>query len=167
MTNIRRYFRSGNVYFLTHVTYKRRPILVFHFDDLWNAIQSVKNEYDFNILAWCVLPDHFHILVDPINSQTSGIMRRIKLSFSAKYRRSIANKSGRVWQYRFWDHQIRNQQDLNHHIDYIHYNPVKHALAKSPAEYKLSSFNEYQIKGYYPENWGGIETIDNDGQFGE
>ena len=167
MTNIRRYFRPGNVYFLTHVTYERRPILVSHFDDLWDAIQRVKNEYDFNLLAWCILPDHFHILIDPIKSQTSSIMRRIKLSFSSKYRRSIANKSGRVWQYRFWDHQIRSQSDLNRHIDYIHYNPVKHALVKSPAEYRLSSFSEYAIRGYYPADWGNIETIDIDGQFGE
>ena len=58
------------------------------------------------------------------------------------------------WQRRFWDHIIRDQDDLQLHLDYINYNPVKHGLAKSPGDYAYSSFQVYVEKGAYNLEWG-------------
>jgi len=108
MTNIRRYFREGNLYFLTHVTHNRRPILVDNYDLLQEAMQS-KIRKPTRLLAWVVLPDHLHMIVDPGGCDLSTLVRQFKLSFSTRYRKGQGAAVGRVWQYRFWDHQIRDE----------------------------------------------------------
>jgi REP-associated tyrosine transposase len=72
-----------------------------------------------------------------------------------------------IWQRRFWDHIIRNQTDLNKHIDYIHYNPVKHGYVNSPFEWEYSSIHVYRDKGYYQSDWGMKEDLNIGGEFGE
>ena len=59
-----------------------------------------------------------------------------------------------IWQRRFWEHVIRDETDLNNHIDYIHYNPVKHSLVKNVADWPWSSFHRYVRMGYYESGWG-------------
>ncbi len=74
---------------------------------------------------------------------------------------------GKIWQRRFWDHVIRDQNDLNKHIDYIHYNPVKHGLIKSPFEWEYSSIHNFCAEGYYSLDWGVKDKPDMDGEYGE
>ena len=132
MTNIRRFFKKGDYCFLTHVTNNRQPILIEHFDLLSSALTTKITKDDVEIISWVVLPDHIHLLLSQKSNTISNVMKQFKLSFSAKYR--IRNKctSGRIWQNRFWDHIIRDENDLNNHIDYIHFNPVKHGHTNSP-----------------------------------
>ena len=167
MTNIRRYKRDGNVYFMTHVTVNRITVLVDNFDLLWPAIESVWTKFPYELIAWVVLPEHLHLLLDPGRHDLSGLMRRIKLSFSGRLRCRRQLTAGRVWQYRFWDHVIRNQADMNRHIDYIHYNPVKHGLVTAPCDYRYSSFHDYRKQGYYADDWGAERPMIFDGEFGE
>ncbi len=127
MTNIRRYFRKGNLYFLTHITHNRMPILVSNHDLLQTAIDT-KLKKPTELLAWVVMPDHLHVIIDPDQIDLSLLMRQFKLSFVARYRERAGLRRGRVWQYRFWDHQIRNESDLKLHLDYIRYDPVKHGV---------------------------------------
>lgn len=149
MTNIRRYLNEGNIYFLTHVTYNRQNILINHFNLLWESINRYQQKANFELIAWVVLPDHIHMIIDPKENNLSTLMKKIKLSFSMKCLKEQNLKSGKVWQNRFWDHIIRDQNDMNRHIDYIHYNPVKHQVINSPFEWKYSTINEYKNKGYY------------------
>ncbi len=93
-------------------------------------------------------------------------MKRIKLSFSKKYRFE-SGEIGRVWQYRFWDHVIRDNNDLNNHIDYIHYNPVKHSLTGNPFLYTHTSLKNFYNKGYYAKDWGIQDSIKFEGDYGE
>ena len=70
-----------------------------------------------------------------------------------------------MWQRRFWEHLVRDQEDFNRLCDYIHYNPVKHGLAKSPGEWRYSTFADFVASGLYPENWGapvspGVKEMD-------
>ena len=134
MTDIRRYFARGQTCFLTHVTYNRRPILIEHFDLLWRAIEKVQASHNLLMDTWVVLPDHMHMIVKHDGQDISDLMRRFKLSFSLSCQHRIGVKPGRLWQYRFWDHIIRDQTDMNRHIDYIHYNPVKHGRCANPFE---------------------------------
>ncbi len=166
MTNIRRYFCEGNLCFLTHVTHNRIPILVDNCDLLHEAIESKLKKPTF-LLAWVVLPDHLHVIVDPGECDSSILMRQFKLSFSTRYRKRTGVREGRVWQYRFWDHQIRDERDLKRHLDYIHYNPVKHGLASSPFEWRLSSIHSFREQGHYDDDWEVIEKPEPDGGYGE
>ena len=88
------------------------------------------------------------------------------MSFSASYLKRLGLKSGRVWQNRFWDHIVRDEKDWNSHVDYIHYNPVKHGHVLTPFEWKNSSIHEFYRLGKYERDWG--ETpIGIEGDFGE
>jgi putative transposase len=166
MTNIRRYFRTNDISFLTHVTCGRAKILVDNFDIFWESVAWQQQQFNLDVWAWVVLPDHFHILLSAGDADISMIIKKMKLSFSSKYRKIINKQSGRVWQYRFWDHIIRNQDDLNTHIDYIHYNPVKHGLVTKPGQWSYSSFGDYVKQNLYPPGWGERE-IGFKGEFGE
>ena len=165
MTNIRRYFKPGSIYFLTHVTQNRKPILVDNFDLLQESVKSVRNKYPFDLIAWVVLPDHCHLLINPFDCQLSSLMRKIKLQFSSKYRSRVGLIKEQVWQNRFWDHIIRNENDMTKHFDYIHFNPTKHGLADSPFGWPYSSAVKYVEQGYYQDDWSGADSFD--GEFGE
>ena len=72
-----------------------------------------------------------------------------------------------VWQRRFWEHLIRDDKDFVRHVDYIHYNPVKHGLAQAPRDWQYSTFHRYTKIGVYPENWGGGIEKNDGSNFGE
>jgi len=64
-----------------------------------------------------------------------------------------------VWQRRYWEHLIRDEEDWRTHVDYIHYNPVKHGLAQSPSEWPHTSFHRFVMQGMYDQNWAGGRGI--------
>jgi len=167
MSVLRRFAGSQNTSFITCVSFERRPILIEHVDLFWEAIDSVRKRTDFDILAFVVLPDHFHFIVDPHRGDFTAIMQRVKMSFGMNYRKRLAQASGRVWQHRYWDHVIRDQADMNRHIDYIHYNPVKHGLVRSPFDWEHSSARAFLESGLYQLDWGREEPFRFEGEFGE
>ncbi len=96
MTNIRRYWQPGQTCFLTHVTVNREPLLVPHVDLLWDAISMHRARTPFDLIAWVILPDHMHLLVCAGEQDLSRLMRRIKLTFSARLRVRLRRQEGRV-----------------------------------------------------------------------
>ena len=134
------------------MTYERRPFILDNVDLLWEAVDSAHMKDDFDLIAWAILPDHFHFLLDVKNSNISNIMQRTKLSYSMRFRKRYGS-NGKVWQRGFWDHIIRDEKDLNNHLNYIHYNPVKHNLAKCPHEWPYSTFHKWMKNGYYQQEW--------------
>ena len=131
------------------------------------AIERTHERIDYKIIAQVILPEHFHLILINNEGELSNIMQRIKMSFAALYRANIGISQGRVWQNRFWDHIIRKQNDLNRYIDYIHYNPVKHRLIKSPFDWPYSSIHEYRQNGIYQPDWGSVGSIEIDDGYGE
>ena len=167
MTDIRRYFESGQTSFLTHVTFERRPILVCDVDLFWVAAESFLQTQNNELVAWCILPDHFHAMMASKDGDVSEAVRRFKLKFSGLYRSRHKLKSGRLWQYRFWDHILRDTKDFNMHLDYIHYNPVKHGYVADPFVYEHSSLNEFFQSGRYNRDWGQHCAPKFEDEFGE
>ena len=167
MSNLRRYNSNGKDFFITCVTLNRIPILVDNVYEFWKAVDYTKAKIQFEINAWAILPDHFHFIIDPMQSDISRIIKGIKQKFCGLYCSKLGLTSGRVWQHRFWDHIIRNEDDLKKHLDYIHYNPVKHGLTRSPFEYEHSSIQNYLAEGYYQPDWGVMAIVSNKVGFGE
>ena len=167
MSKLLRYYEEGNVYFVTAVTRNRENILLKHQNLLQDSIEKYKEKLRFSLVAWVILPDHFHMIIDPKDSDLSLIIQKLKLSFSKKYRYISGDGFGHVWQSRFWDHIIRDQVDMNNHVDYIHYNPVKHGYVKSPFVWSPSSIHEYYKRGYYTKDWGVSEELTFVGTYGE
>jgi putative transposase len=170
MPNYRRVLLPGGTYFFTVVTNQRRPILVEAIarKALRSAFLLVKERLPFQIDAICLLPEHLHcILTLPEQDcDYSTRWKRIKAYFSRQYlgeggsageitASKIKKGEVGVWQRRFWEHIIRDLEDLNRHLDYIHYNPVKHGSVKSVRDWPWSSFHRYVETGFYPPDWGG------------
>ncbi len=156
--NIRRYYVPNSIVFITQVVAHRQPIFrnAQHFQLLRDILYEAKQRYPFTMLGYCFLPDHFHLLIKPAAGIThSQIMHSIKPNFTKAYKKQIGiDGSMKFWQKRYWDHVIRDEQDLAHHLDYIHYNPVKHQLVAKPEEWARSSFRHWKAKGVYPDRWG-------------
>lgn len=167
MRNVKRYFKRGNTYSLTHVTYQRSPILVQNIDLLWESIDKYRRSSPFSLVAWAILPDHWHCIVSPGKNDLATLMKKVKLSFAMRFLKRQGLSSGRVWQNRYWDHIIRDQQDLNRHIDYIHYNPVRHGVVDSSLDYPHSSFSDFVDRGLYESTWGAVDSVRLEGDFGE
>ena len=105
------------------------------------------------------------MIVNPQENTLDEFIHDVKLSFGANYRKLSKLHSGRIWQNRFWDHIIRDEKDMNHHINYIHYNPVKHGYVNSPFEWEFSSLHQYKNKKYYQPDWGAVNNYQ--GDYGE
>ena len=143
------------------------PILIKNMDILFRAYKNTKERLKFNLIAWVVLDDHFHIVSDPLGKNPSRLMQTMKMSFASYFRKRMDMYRGRVWQNRFWDHIIRDQDDLNRHTDYIHYNPAKHGYVIKPADWRYSSMRKYLGEGVYPSDWGIVNPENMEGDFGE
>ena len=167
MSKLIRHYSPGQIYFITSVTHDRQRILLENIDIFWAAVEKVKKDISFELSAWVIMPDHFHIIIDPLNSDLSSIIKRIKLSFAYQFRNSKGMYRGKVWQSRFWDHIIRDEKDLNKHLDYIHYNPVKHGLESNPFDWEHSSIHGFLKKGQYESDWGILKPPVLEGDFGE
>ena len=131
-------------------------------EKLREAFRKVRISRPFEIDAMVILPDHLHCLwrLPDGDGDYSGRWREIKKAAS----RAIAPFSNvrnerAVWQRRFWEHAIRDETDWRKHLDYIHYNPVKHGLVTCPREWPWSSFGRCVTRGWYQSSWGNTESI--------
>ena len=169
MSQYRRSYVPGGVFFLTLVTYQRIPIFseADNISLLRKAIAKMRQEQPFEITAAVVLPDHLHFIwsLPPDDSNYSQRVSRLKVLFtrSLQKKRSLSvenspsrrkHRESNVWQRRFWEHTISDERDLHRHLDYIHYNPVKHGLVSCPHLWEYSSFHKWVNKGTYSLNWG-------------
>ncbi|MCU7927386.1 MAG: transposase [Candidatus Thiodiazotropha sp. (ex Dulcina madagascariensis)] len=167
MTHIRRYFVHHAPIFITAVCHRRQPYLKCdeHKALLLLVMREVKGEWPFRMVGYVILDEHFHwLILSQAPESFPLIMQSVKLRFARRFPRVEWHATGHVWQRRYWDHIIRNDNDLQRHLDYIHYNPVKHGLAKAVADYRWSSFGEYFQRGMYLAGWGetmpkGIEGL--------
>jgi len=168
---------EGNVYFFTVVTYQRQPFLgtdesIRVFDEILN---KVKQTHPFEVEACVFLHDHLHAIWRLPDGDSSYSMRwglikkefsktmKDKLHSSGPTASRLRHRENTVWQRRFWEHKIRDDSDFRNHMDYIHYNPVKHGLVRSPCDWKHSSFNRYVDEGLYPSDWGAATIAFADG----
>jgi len=173
MPNYHRFRVGGGIYFFTVVTYHRRPFLVTPsaqkiLHDSWETAQV---RFPFETLAVCLLPDHLHCMWKlPDNDSNYSIRWRvIKNLFTVRYQKEVEIEELRnesrierheaaIWQRCFWEHTILDEDDFEAHLDYIHYNPIKHGLVERAADWKWSSFHKYVNEGLYDINWiGGDE----------
>ncbi len=178
---MRRYIRApqlgGASYFFTLTLAQRRgnDLLIRHIDALRQAFAAVRHRHPFTIEAIVILPDHLHALwrMPEHDADFSLRWRLIKARFSRQlppgeqisHSRAAKGERG-IWQRRYWEHQIRDEQDWGRHVDYIHYNPVKHGLVTRPTDWPYSSLHRFVRQGRIPADWGAGAAVIG-GEFGE
>ena len=173
MPEYRRSFVEGGTYFFTVVTYDRLPILtaaparaILH-----KAWHDVCQRFPFETIAVCLLPEHIHCIWKLLERDANYPMRwrEIKRRFTMRYQMEVGSGETRnasrekkheaaIWQRRYWEHTILDQEDLEAHLDYIHYNPVKHGYVTRAGDWHFSSFLRYVREGLYEPDWAGEES---------
>ena len=167
---------KGGTYFFTVVTHNRRKILCEpeNVDLLRSAFRSVMDKHPYHIDAFVLLPDHLHCIwtLPHDDNDFSTRWRLIKSAFSRKcaphFKGKVSasrqtKKETTVWQRRFWEHAIRDENDFTRHVEYIHYNPVKHNLVNAPSQWPYSSFHKHVRNGSCDSDWGANSiTFDED-----
>jgi putative transposase len=177
MPNYRRAHEGGSTYFFTVVTRERRHVLVLPhvLDALREAFRTAKHAKPFELDAIVILPDHLHAIWtlpegDADFGARWGMIKRHVSKTVTMPKWNLTNSMLKrqelgLWQRRFWEHLIRNDDDYARHMDYIHYNPVKHGYVSSPVDWPHSSFHKCVERSRYPAGWAsGAEIY---GEFGE
>lgn len=169
MSEYRRYREHGGTFFFTVVSFGRRPIFTTALARacLRNAFRETRFRYPFILEAISLLPEHLHCLwtLPKDDDDYSTRWALLKGEFTKAwlagggtegFRNASRRRKGEaaVWQRRFWEHTIRDQQDFNNHFDYIHYNPVHHELVKWPEDWPWSTYHKFVREGFYEAGWG-------------
>ncbi len=171
----RRVTITGACYFFTvNLQNRKSNLLTENIVNLRYAFQKTMLHYPFNIEAVVVLPDHLHILMSLPEkdrdyslrwSSIKGIFsKQIPASEVASGRKSKRERG--IWQKRFWEHLIRDETNFEHHVNYIHYNPVKHGYVANPVDWQYSSIHRFIQKDILPRDWGCNDNFQSSG-FGE
>jgi putative transposase len=176
VTDYRRSFIPGGSFFFTvNLADRRLTLLTKHVDELRAAFRAVRRRHPFTIDAAVVLPDHLHAVwtLPEGDADFATRWRQIKSTFSRalpafeQISRSRAARGERgIWQRRYWEHTIRDENDFMRHVDYVHINPVKHRHVRRVIDWPHSSFHRLVRLGVYPEDWAG-DAEELDGSFGE
>ncbi|GLR00145.1 REP-associated tyrosine transposase [Dyella mobilis] len=159
----RRSNTSGATYFFTvNLADRTNSLLTYRIGALREAVRTVKHHHPFHIIAWVVLPEHLHAVwtMPDHDSDYSTRWRLIKRHFSTSIEHvetttpSRRRKNERcIWQRRFWEHQIRDEKDLQNHVDYVHINPVKHGYCRLASEWPYSSIHRAIRQGIVTPDW--------------
>ncbi len=158
----KRIFIENSLIFITVVTKDRKNILIDNISFLRKAFKLAKEKYKFEIIAIVINPNHFHMIIKPDKiEEYPKIIGFIKSSFTKlskiKYTLSINNREANIWQRRYWEHTIINENDLHRHLDYIHFNSMKH-YSIPPKEWKYSTFKKFVNKGVYELDWCNFDN---------
>lgn len=172
----RRAWQAGGTFFFTLTLADRDSgLLVSGIDSLRRAFRTVQQRHPFHVDAIVILPDHLHAIWTLPSGDCDFSVRwaLIKSAFSRSLPRietitaSRAGKGERgIWQRRFWEHRVRDEPDFRRHVDYIHWNPVKHGHVTRVSEWPYSSFHHYVEAGDLAEDWG-VASEGGSGAFGE
>jgi putative transposase len=169
MSNYRRMRVPGGTYFFTvNARDRRSRLLVEHVDLLREAFRTTCAARPFHLIAISVLPDHLHCVWQLPDGDADNARRwaQIKGSFSSRLSKEAGASSRRVerrergiWQRRYWEHLIRDDEDLSRHVDYVHINPVKHGHSERACDWPYSSFRRRVGRGEYPEDWAADTQV--------
>ena len=165
MANYRRVWVPGGTYvFTVNLLERNRRLLVDHIDLLRGAFAQACANRPFDMIAAVVLPDHLHCVWQlPIgDADNASRWSAIKAAFSRSLptgewrsaRRAAKGERG-IWQRRYWEHLVRDDRDLVTHVDYVHFNPVKHRHVARVEDWPYSTFHRYVREGTLACDWAG------------
>jgi putative transposase len=166
MPDYRRAWHPGGTYFFTVNLLQRHgnDLLTRNIDALRESVRTARKSHPFMIHAWVVLPEHLHCVIElpQGDADFATRWRLIKIGVSKAIPRTERLSAARarrgergIWQRRYWEHLIRDEQDYRAHMDYVHINPVKHGWAERPADWPFSTFHRLVAAGVYPPDCAG------------
>ena len=172
MSDYRRAYVPGGSFFFTVVTERRAPI--FRTETartiLGSAIRHCRRKWPFRLDALVLLDEHCHAIwtLPAGDTRYSARWGFIKKEFTqvwlalegleqSRSESRLKQRRRGVWQRRFWEHALRDDNDYARHFDYVHYNPVKHGYVERVRDWPYSTFHRYVKQGVYDADWGGAD----------
>ena len=158
---------GGTFFFTVNLLERRSRLLVDRIDALREAVRKVRAQPRFHIDCWVVLPDHKHCIwtLPPGDTDYPSRWKAIKIAFAKAIPKTerlspvrLAKGERGIWQRRYWEHAIRDDDDYARHVDYVHFNPVKHKHVARVCDWPFSSFHNFVEAGIYPLDWAGDAT---------
>ena len=167
---------GGTFFFTVNLANRNTDTLVRYSDEFRSVVHKVKQAHPFSIVAMVVLPEHLHTIWRLPEGDAdypkrwslikAGFSRCIPAGETIRPAR-LAKRERGIWQRRYWEHHIRDELDLARHVDYIHYNPVKHGWVSRAVDWPHSTLHGYIERGILPVDWGGEVQVDEQGCWGE
>jgi len=160
---------GGTSFFTVNLLDRGSDLLTRYVAAFGEAVSQIRARAPFDIDAWVVLPDHMHCLwtLPDGDADFSGRWRAIKAGFSLQLTPAESRSASRIakgergiWQRRFWEHMIRDDRDYAAHMDYVHFNPIKHGLVAEAADWPCSSFHRCVERGVYPRTPASVRLCD-------
>lgn len=139
-------------------SYQRSKILTNKCELVVESWKEVAENTGMELLCWVVLTDHFHVVIDKNFNSLNTLTHAFKLASAKRFHLEPVAGRTQLWEAASWSQKINNQSELEQHIDFVHYNPVKHGLVGKPWDFQQSSFREFVKHGYYFKDW----TLDAD-----
>jgi putative transposase len=167
---------GGTFFFTVTLADRSSNLLVQEIGLFREAYRSVQRRLTFTTVAICILPEHLHAIwtlpegdIDYSKrwNLIKGGFSRYLPSSAVRSPSKIAKREKGIWQRRYWEHAIRDDADLVRHVDYIHFNPVKHGFVSRVCDWPHSSFHRFVERGDLPLDWGGDMHASSSGSFGE
>jgi putative transposase len=167
--------KGGTYFFTVNLADRTQDLLVKHISVLRESTRLIRQQHTFEIVTMVVLPDHLHAIWRLPSDDANYAMRwsQIKAAFSRALPKQEPISPSRqkkrergIWQRRYWEHQIQDEQDLAKHMDYIHYNPVKHGYVNRAVDWPYSSIHRYMRQGWFGADWG-VAGNEPQGRFGD
>ncbi|MFG6489199.1 transposase [Roseateles sp. BYS78W] len=147
-------------------------LLTDHIDALRDSFRTVRRSRPFEMDAICVLPDHLHLLMtlprEDADFATRLMLHQARFLAADTARRthisaSRASKGERgLWQRPYWEHLVRADADFERHVDYIHFNPVKHGWVERAADWPRSSIHRFIRDGVVDASWASVSGVEMD-----
>jgi len=168
MPEYRRALVPRGTFFLTVVTQHRASFLCDERarNALRRSIEQCRSAHPFDLEAIVLLPDHLHLMLKLPDDDPNFSVRvaSIKANFTRSWltaggietsQSSSREQHGHrgVWQKRFWEHCVKDKPDWGEHLNYVHFNPVKHGLVTCPHLWPYSTFRKWVARGVYPPDW--------------
>ncbi len=168
--------KGGTYFFTINLADRQNTLLVDEFDKLRASINKVKQRHPFILDALVVLPDHLHLMItlpegdDDFATRLmlikSGFSRQIPKTEKIESSRESKRERG-IWQRRYWEHLIRDETDFERHVDYIHYNPVKHGYVERAVDCEFTTIHSFIEKDLLTADWGYADESSSKQSFGE
>lgn len=154
MVRYRRNRVPGGTYFFTvNLRDRRGDALVLHIDALRSAWRAAHARVPHRVIAAVVLPDHLHAVIEM--QDAAAAYPRLWQDIKKGFTRRVAPRGPSPWQPRYWEHTVRDERDLQAHVDYVHINPLKHGLVERVHDWPHSTFHHHVRKGWLPKDWAG------------
>src|SRR5262245_38398826 len=176
MTSYRRHFVPGGSYFFTvNLADRRLRLLIDHIEALRAAFRYTQAQHPFTIEVIVVLPDHLHAIWTLPKGEAAFALRwrlfRAALSRALPRLDKVSPSRSRkqqngIWQRRYWEHVLRDEDDFTRRADYVRFNPVKHGHVGRVVDWPYSSFHRMVRHGFYPVDWAGALDDDQKDGFG-